>query len=134
MTDTFLPLTKAIIAALKADSTISANVSGRVYTEVPQNAEFPYIVLRLQSEPFDVKNDTGMQHTADVSVYSRTSSPLEVGTLRAAVYNVLNRAESSLTLDSGTLVSMIHSGVGDIVKEPDGITWKGFLRFDAIVD
>lgn len=134
MTDTFLPLTKAIIAALKADSTITANVAARVYTQVPQNATFPYIVLRIQSEPYDFKDDTGMLHTLDVSAYSRADSPLETGTIRSAVYNVLNRAESSLTLDSGTLVSMLHSGIGDVVKEPDGITWKGFLRFNAIVD
>lgn len=134
MTDTYLPMIKAIIAALKADSTISGTVGSRVYSNVPQNATYPFIVVRLQSNPFDTKTDTGMSHIIDVSAYSRKDSPLEAGTLRSAIYDILNRGESNLTLDSGNLSSMLYSGVGDVLKEPDGITWKGFSRFTANVD
>lgn len=134
MADTYLPLLKGILAALKADSTISATVAARVYTEVPQNPTFPYLQVRLQSDPFDTKTELGMEHIIDISAYSRADTPFEAGTLRAAVYDILNRGESNLTLDSGTLSRMIYSGIGDVVKEPDGITWKGFARFNAIVD
>lgn len=134
MSDSYLVLLKAVIAALKADATLTGIVSQRIYSQVPQNATFPYVAVRIQSSPYDTKGDLGMEHLVDVSAYSRADTPLEAGNMRSAIYDILNRSESSITLDSGTLVNMIYSSVGTITKEPDGITWQAFSRFRAVVD
>lgn len=134
MADSFKPILKGIIAALKANGTISAIVGTRVYSNVPQNATFPYMTVRISSQPFDSKEDTGMIHTVEVNGYSRKDSPAEAGDMRAGAYNLLNRGESNITLDSGTLVSMLYSGLGDVLLEPDGITYRSIIRFTAIVD
>jgi len=134
MSDSYKSVLKAIITALKADATISGIVGSRVYTNVPQNATFPYMVVAIQSLPFDTKTDNGMSHTIDISGYSRKNSPAQAADLRSAAYDIMHKGESNLTLDSGNLSSMLYSGIGNVLKEPDGVTWKSLLRFNAIVD
>lgn len=135
MADSSKVLLKAVIAALLADSAISTIVSTRVYSSVPQNETFPYIVVSVASAPFDTKDITGMQHTLQVSGFSRTNrSPEEAFDIKVAAYNLLNRGENNITLDSGNLVSMLFSGVGFVLKEEDGITWQGSSQFDVIID
>lgn len=134
MADSFKPLIKGVIAALKADVTTAALVSTRVYSDVPQNETFPYIVVSVQSSPFDTKTSSGMEHSMQVSGFSRSGSVSEVGDIRAAVYALLHKGESNVTLDSGTLVNMLFSGVGFVAKEPDGSTWQGTMQFDVVIE
>jgi hypothetical protein len=133
MTDTFLPLLKAVVAALKADSTIAGLVGARVYSNVPQNETFPYVLVSISTEDFSAKDFTGMDHTIQINSYGRERSPNVVGQIKAACYALLNRQESALTLDTGTLSILQFNGVSDAFKDPDGITWESVIRFQAIV-
>lgn len=133
MADTFLPLLKAVIAKLKLNTSVMGYVGTRVYADTPQSTAFPYIVVSIQSGPFDTTTTTGMEHTVTVQIFSRDPSPQEAGNIRAAVYNLLHRNESSFTLDSGTLFNLNYSGVGFIEQEPDGKTWQGLAQFRAVV-
>lgn len=134
MSDSYKPLLKGIIAALLADGTISGIVGARVYSDVPQNDTFPYVIVSIQSGPFDTKTSVGMTHTVQVSCFSREDSPSQAGDLCAAVYSALNRNEGGITLDSGNLTRLNFSGVGFVGKEPDGVTWQGTRQFEAIVN
>lgn len=135
MADSWFVLMKGVIAAIKADGTLSGIVGARVYSDVPQNATFPYIVVSIQSTPFDTKTSNGMLHTLQVSGFSRKDeSPEEAFDIRSATYDLLHKQEGNVTLDSGTLVSMLFSNTGFIIKEPDGITWQSTMQFNVIVD
>ena len=134
MADSFKPLIKGVIAALKADTPISDIVVARIFSDVPQNQTFPYIVVTIQSAPFDTKTSNGMEHSMQVSAFSRSGSVSEVGDIRSAVYDLLHKGESNVTLDSGTLVNMLFSGVGFVAKEPDGVTWQGTMQFDVVIE
>ena len=133
MADTFKPLMKAIIAKLKANTSVMGYVATRVYTHVPQNTAFPYIKISISSLPFDSKDTTGMEHEVSIACFSREATPEEASAIRAAVYSVLHRNESGLTLDSGTLFNLNYSGVGFVEQEPDGKTWQGLAQFRAVV-
>lgn len=52
----------ALVAAIKADSTLTALVHGRVFPEAPQNANEPYIVYNTISTPrlWDFNGPTGL--------------------------------------------------------------------------
>lgn len=133
MADSYLPLVKKIIAALKADGTLSAIVSARVYTEVPQEATFPYVIVHVTSLPFDSADTTGMEHTINVQGFSRLPTSREAAAIRAAVYAVLHRTESSLTLDTGQLFNINYTGLGFVTQELDGVTWQSLAQFRAVV-
>lgn len=136
MADTFKPLMKAIIAKLAANTSIMAYVGSapaRIYANVPQNTTFPYIRVNISSVAFDSATTTGMEHSVTVQAFSRKSSDEEAAAIRAAVYNVLHRAESGLTLDNGTVFNINYDGVGFVEQEPDGKTWQSLAQFRAVV-
>lgn len=132
MADTYLPLLKAVIAKLKANTAVMGYVSDRVESDVKQNQTFPYVRVSLTSTPFDTATTSGMEHVLSVACFSRGDSPAVVGAIRAAVYNVLHRQESGLTLDNGTLFNLNYIQ-GFIDQEPDGKTWQAKADFRAVV-
>jgi hypothetical protein len=133
MTDSYLNLTKAIITRLKADVDVGVIVDNRIYTDLPQNETFPYVVMNISSSPFNTKETSGMEHTIQFRIYSRTKSPKETAEARKAIYNSLHRQEGNITL-VGKDISMIQfDGVADISKDNDGVTWTGIIQFSAII-
>jgi hypothetical protein len=132
MADTYLPLLKAVIAKLKANTAVMGYVSDRVESDVKQNQTFPYIRVAITSTPFDTGTTTGMEHIISVAAFARGDSPLIVAAIRAAAYNVLHRQESGLTLDNGTVFNLNYTQ-GFTEQEPDGKTWQAKADFRAVV-
>ena len=130
MTDTYLPVLKAVIAKIKAASTAAGT---RVFSDVPQKEIFPYVVVSIDSGDYSAKDFTGMEHTVQFNIYSRQKSPEQVGSIRSDIYDALNRQESTFTLDSGTMSNILFNGVGDVFKDTDGKTWLGVIQFRAVV-
>ena len=133
MANSYLPLLKGIGAALKADTTLAALVSSRVYSDTPVNPTFPFVTVSIASSDFSAKDFTGMDHTVTCRVYSRLNSPNQCAAIRAAIYNKLNRTPSGVTLDSGTLSILDYNGVSNIALDADGVTWDGLIQFRAVV-
>lgn len=133
MSDSYLDLLKAIITTLKDDSAVGAVVGDRIYTDVPQNEEFPYSVVSIDSAPFSANTFTGMEHTVQVNTYSRDKSPLEAGSARAAIYDALNRQGDTIALDTGRIVDIQYTGIGTVFKDTDGVTWTSVAQFRAVV-
>lgn len=133
MADTALVVIKAAIVTLKADASVIALVADRVFTDVPQNTDFPYLVVSAQSEPFAANDFSGQAHQLRVQSYSRKAGIAECLQLRAAALNALDRKESNLVLESGTLVKCEYSGLSDAFIEDDGKTWQGVGELEVIV-
>lgn len=133
MMDSYKPLMEAVVTALKADATLSAIVSTRVYSNVPQNETFPYVFVSISSGPYDSVTFSGMEHEITVQGFSRKPSPAEAASIRAAVYNLLHRGESNLTLDVGNVAHIHYNGVGFVEREADGVTWQSLARFRCVV-
>ena len=134
MADSYNSLMKSVIAELKATAALTAIVpAARIYSNTPQNATFPYAVVSIVSSPYDDKDSTGMEHEIQVQGFSRLATPEQAANIRAAVYDVLNRKESDLTLDSGTVRHIHYNGIGFVEREPDGVTWQSMIRFRCVV-
>jgi hypothetical protein len=108
--DTALAVVKGVVAALTADAGMSALVSGRIYSDVPQGATFPYVLVSLSSKPFSAASFSGQTHTVRIQAFSRSASIAECLSVRKAALDALNRQESSIALDTGTLVQCEYSG------------------------
>lgn len=132
MSDYYLPGIKSVVSRLKSVTPVTDLVSTRVYTDVPQNETFPYIVVRMDDVDFSTKTWSGMDFTLEVHCFSRTNSPKQAGDIRSAVYNALHRQESALALDSGG-VTDIQYETGSTFIEDDGVTWHGLIQFRFII-
>lgn len=131
MSDSYLALLNAVVARLKADATLTGLVGSRVYTDVKDNPVFPFVRIEIQSADYSTKDNVGMEHTIQVSAFSRKTDPAEAAQIRSAVFNSLNRAENSLS--AVPVSNILHNGVSLIFKESDGKTWNSTIQFRAIV-
>ena len=121
----------AVITALKADVTLNALVAGRVYTNVVQNASFPYIAIRTFSIPYDTKDTDGTEVTLRVQAFSEYKGSKEIAEIMSATYNALHK--QSITVTGANLVNLRYDGGGDANPEPDGKRWQGFIDFRVIL-
>lgn len=133
MADTAAAVIKAATTALLAAGPVAALVGNRVYSDVPQDTAFPYIVLTIGSEPFAANDFSGQAHTLRIQTFSRKDSISEALLVRAAVLTALDRNEGALTLEAGTLVKCEYAGFSDAFKEDDGRTWQGIAELQIIV-
>ncbi|MBZ9975481.1 DUF3168 domain-containing protein [Mesorhizobium sp. BR-1-1-10] len=133
MADTAVPVIKGIIAALKASAPVVTLVGTRIYSDVPQDATFPYLVVSVQSEPFAANDFSGQSHTVRLQAHSRKSTISEALLIRAAAMTALDRNEASISLDAGTLVKCEYSGLSDAFIEDDGKTWQSVGELEVIV-
>lgn len=133
MADTGRVLIKAAIARLNAVSGVTDLVGSRIYTDAPQPVTYPFILVENSSRPFAAKDFSEQRHALRVHCYSRQQSISECMEVREEVFAALDRAESSLSLDAGTLVMIQFSGTADAFKEQDGRTWHSVIEFDTII-
>ena len=125
---------KGIMARLRAFTDLTDIVSTRIFSNVPQQADFPYVNVAFASVPWDQQDDANLQHTITVSGYSRLSSPSEAMQIAEKAYAALNRQEDNITLDSGSVVLLMFSGIKTTFKEDDGVTWHSVTEFNFIID
>jgi hypothetical protein len=119
MIDPSLPLQKAVVGALKAETSVTALVSNRVYDQVPEDPTFPYVALGYEQtlQDFDQCND-GAECFVTLDCWSRDVGRVEAKQIAAAVVTTL---DSALTLPGFAVV--IHE-VDQVrhMRDPDGFT------------
>jgi hypothetical protein len=128
--DSSLPLQKAIIDTLKADSAVAAIVGARVYDMVPAGAPKPYVSFG----PEQVLPDKGDEYDgADIFVqldgWSATGTKMEIKRLGAAIRSALD--EKPLTLVDDQRLVRIAIEDAHYLVEPDGLTQHAALTFRA---
>ena len=133
MADTTLYALKGIIARLKAYAALTAITSTRIYTNTPQQTIFPYVVVEISSSRYSTKDSIGMLHELTIHGFSRDDSLNEVDSIAQKVFTALNENETSVTLDSGSLIRLEYNGLRDTFKEADGMTWHSVITFDLLI-
>ena len=103
-------LQTAIHAALTGDATLDALVGGRIYDHTPQDSEFPYLVIgETMAAAFDTKTEDGMELTLTLHSWSRYRGLKEIKDIMAAVTDVLDQQNLSLTGHTLVLLQLISS-------------------------
>ena len=128
MTDPGLELQGAIVAALKA----SAVAGGRIYDQVPQSTDFPYVSIgEMQVIDDDAEYVGGVEVYATLHVWSRAAGKPEAANIAAAVRGAIH--EQDLRLPFWRLVEIRHQSTR-LMTDPDGITAHGVMTFRALAD
>lgn len=122
---------RLFLESLKGDASVSASVGGRIYDDVPQDTEYPYIVIG-EDISTDESTDDGIRRISSlvVHIWSRYRGKKEVKEIQGLIELVLNRAE--LTDPEYDIVG-IHLEQTDSFLDQDGLTRHGSMSFRSIM-
>lgn len=129
MSDSSAQALKGVIDRLKAVTAVTDIVSTRIYTNVPEDPTFPFIMIRMDSSPFAAKDFSDQEHTFNIQGFSRKQSPLQAMQIRSAVFDALDRQEENITVAGKNVVKCNYDGLSFLDKEPDGATWQSLISF-----
>lgn len=126
-------LQQAVYAAVASDVTIIALLGGaRVFDDVPQRTEFPYVTLGASLlRDWSTGTDEGEEHLLTLSVWSRAAGRRQVHEVMEAVRKVLH--DQPLTLLGHRLANMRHES-SEARREADGDLYRGIVRFRAVTE
>lgn len=125
-------LQSAVITRLKADATVTALISGRIYDTVPQGVVFPYVTIGpVDSVTDDADCITGFEVAQQIDCWSRAVGFPEVKKIVDAVRAALH--DYNLPLATHALAFFEHRNTR-IVRDPDGLTSHGILGFEAAIE
>jgi hypothetical protein len=102
-----------------------------VYDRPAQGSLFPYITLGDSSgSDYSTKNTTGTEQIVTLQIWSREGGRKEAATIMELIYQLLHQGSLSVT---GQILSMIRFVASEISVENDGWTYKGVMRFRALL-
>ena len=124
-------LQKAIYSRLTGFAALMA-LADSVYDHVPQEANFPYVVIGDDAyAPLDTHDTIGSDSTATVHTWSRYRGLKETKQIQREIYNALHRHSLSVTGADTTDCQFIF---GDIFLDQDGLTRHGVQQFRVMLD
>lgn len=119
---------KAIYQALSTALSGAADV----YDAVPQNAEYPYVVIDSQesipSEPFNSRRDERFVY---LSVWSQYRGQKEVLDILSLIDSALHRKQ--LSIETGRIV-IVYVENKRTMREPDNMTFQGAAKIRLITE
>lgn len=132
MADTTLQTLKGIYGRLSGFAGLTSLVSTRIYSDVPQQASFPYVKISIpNSEDFSTKNASDYNHKVRVQVFSRQASPKEAIDVREQVFLALDRQEENITVTGATVVRIQKDQLSTLLEDVEG--WQAVIQFDCTV-
>lgn len=130
MTIGLFALQTAIYSALSGDSNLTSTLSCGVYDDTPEESAFPYIVIGEDTTTdYSTKDVDGGATTMTVHVWSQYKGSKETKNIIDRVHTLLH--DSALSQSGFNLVNMRYE-FSDIIRDPDGVTRHGIIRFRAI--
>lgn len=131
MSDGANALWQAVFDALGADAGVQALLGfpPRIYEHVPDGTAFPYLVIG-GGATLEAGTDTGQGsfHRLVFHVWSRERGLSQCRAVTDAIHAVLH--EAALALPGRALTYLRFEG-SDVLREPDGRTFHGVIRFIA---
>ena len=122
-------LQKAIYQILAASLPLQSIVAGRIFDEVPQGENFPYIVIGDDDlKPWDLDCKLGFEALITIHAFSRYKGRKEAKAIGAKIYDLLHNA--SIVTDKFTSAVCVLDMQTTMV-EGDGVTRHLVARFRA---
>jgi hypothetical protein len=134
MSDPSLALQAAVVAALKADATLTGLVGQRIYDRVPAGASFPYVALgsdEVLDDGYDIDCGDGYEIFSALHVWSRAVGQVEMKRIAGACRDALH--DAALTVTGFSLIDFKHRQTR-YLDDPDGATRHAVVGFRALID
>lgn len=126
-------LQQAIYSELSGDSELTSTLGASVYDDVPdhQAVTFPYVNIGEDTTlDYSTKDLVGSETTLNMHVWSRYRGSKEVKQIMDRVHSLLH--DSNLTVTGRNLINL-RAEFSDVLRDPDGITRHGVMRFRAVM-
>ena len=122
-------LQSSIYSALNV-SAITTTLSCGVYDEVVEGNSYPFISLGEETaQDYSTNNLVGAQTTINIHIWSQYKGSKETKNIMDKIHDLLHDVSLSV---SGVNLINLRFEFSDIMRDPDGITRHGVMRFRAI--
>ena len=122
-------LQSAVYSGLNV-SAITSTLSCGVYDEVIEGNSYPFITLGEETAiDYSTNNLVGAETTINIHVWSRYKGSKETKEILDKIHDLLHDVNLSVT---GVNLINLRFEYSDIMRDPDGITRHGVMRFRAI--
>ncbi len=124
-------LQTTIYSTLSNDNTLTSTLGAGVYDEVLEGASYPFVSLGEETSiDYGTKNEDGGETTINIHIWSQYKGAKETKQIMDRIHDLLH--DSSLTVTGFNLVNLRFE-YSDILRDPDGVTRHGVMRFRAII-
>ena len=124
-------LQTTIYSTLSNDNTLTNTLGAGVFDEVVENASYPFVALGEETAiDYSTKDLDGGEFTINIHVWSQYKGSKQTKEIMDRIHDLLH--DSSLSV-SGFNVINLRFEFSDILRDPDGVTRHGVMRFRAII-
>lgn len=125
------PLQEAVYSALSNDNTLTSTLGAGVFDDVLEGTTYPFVELGNETAiDYSTKDVDGAEFTITLHVWSQYAGAKETKQIMDRIYDLLHN--SSLTVTGFNLINLRFE-FSDIMRDPDGKTRHGVMRFRAII-
>lgn len=111
---------KEIYNLLVNDSNLNAIVGSRIYDYVPDNSDFPYVVITdMIATPFDSQIGNGMQVKLSIGAFSDYKGTKEIKDIMRIVYDLLHNNSGLINIAGQNVIlcQFVSSKIAQDIKE-----------------
>ena len=124
-------LQSTIYSTLNNDNTLTSTLGAGVFDEDTEGTTYPFVAIGEDTvTDFGTKTEDGGQFTINIHVWSQYTGSKETKNIMDRIHDLLH--DSNLSVTGFNLVNLRFE-FSDILRDPDGITRHGVMRFRAII-
>ena len=124
-------LQSGIYTVLNSDSTLTNTLGASIFDEVPEESTYPFVSLGEEtSVDFNTKDLDGGSITVNIDVWSQYKGAKETKQIMDRIHTLLHNGSVSV---SGFNLIRLQFEFSDVMRDPDGVTRHGVMRFRAII-
>lgn len=124
-------LQTAIFTALSTDNNLTSTLGATVQDEVPSGTNYPVVQIGDDNVvDYSTKDLSGGDTTLMIHVWSRQFGSAQTKNIMDRIHTLLH--DSSLSVTGFNLINC-RLEFTDVMRDPDGITRHGVMRFRAII-
>ena len=124
-------LQTTIYSTLSSDNTLTSTLGAGVYDEVLEGATYPFVSLGEETAvDYSTKDINGGETTINIHIWSQYKGAKETKQIMDRIHDLLH--DSNLSVTGFNLINLRYE-FSDIMRDPDGVTRHGVMRFRAII-